>query len=426
MVVWIVWAGRVVAAVAVVVGHRPSRLHVQPLEKAVGEGAGEGEDRERAERVGRADGAHEEAAEDAAGAFAEAEEKGAHEAHHAGDGVGRGNLGHVGDRRRHHQGHGETLEGFKRVHVRGVGDERVAQQSGRVGEHADDDDVHVADDVGDGAGEDEEGEAGHHPDGHRPPHEKVRRAEVVQVPKQEGLDEAPEGSREHHHAEEDHDLGVARDGTDVAENTFAGRLEVQLDHQDDGGRDQLEPQVNVNDGRVVGPAGRVGHVVGGLRGDVDDVASEGRKHDGAEVPHEPLDAVVSAHLLHGGHHRPLEHHQRGGREDAQDGPHHQVGPKCERRVVDYPGVSVVAHRVARYVDQTVESAAGEPRVDQGAVARGPRFRRILTLADWIRVHSRNDLGYHFLGTAVHGGSHRQTWKVNSVVGNLSTRFADTI
>ena len=40
--------------------------------------------------------------------------------------------------------------------------EAVAEQSCKIGKHADDDDVDVADGVGDGAGEDEEGEGGQH------------------------------------------------------------------------------------------------------------------------------------------------------------------------------------------------------------------------------------------------------------------------
>ena len=44
--------------------------------------------------------------------------------------------------------------------------EAVAKQSCKVGEHPDDDDVDVPDRVGDGAGEDEEGERGEHSNCH--------------------------------------------------------------------------------------------------------------------------------------------------------------------------------------------------------------------------------------------------------------------
>ena len=44
--------------------------------------------------------------------------------------------------------------------------EAVTEQSGKIGEHADDDDVDVADGVGDGAGEDEEGQGGQHTNCH--------------------------------------------------------------------------------------------------------------------------------------------------------------------------------------------------------------------------------------------------------------------
>ena len=44
--------------------------------------------------------------------------------------------------------------------------EAVAKKSCKVGEHADDDDVDVADRVRDRAGEDEEGQRGQHSNGH--------------------------------------------------------------------------------------------------------------------------------------------------------------------------------------------------------------------------------------------------------------------
>ena len=40
----------------------------------------------------------------------------------------------------------------------------------------------MADEVGDGAGEDEEGEAGDHAHRHRPPHDEAAGVEIVEVP----------------------------------------------------------------------------------------------------------------------------------------------------------------------------------------------------------------------------------------------------
>ncbi len=59
----------------------------------------------------------------------------------------------VGDSRGHHEGHGQSLECLEGEDVGGVRDEGVAQHPGGVGQHADDDDVHVPDDVSDGSGE---------------------------------------------------------------------------------------------------------------------------------------------------------------------------------------------------------------------------------------------------------------------------------
>ncbi len=66
----------------------------------------------------------------------------------------RRDLRDVGDGRGHHEGHCQSLECLEGENVSGVRDEGVAQHPGGVGQHADDDDVHVADDVSDGSGKD--------------------------------------------------------------------------------------------------------------------------------------------------------------------------------------------------------------------------------------------------------------------------------
>ena len=50
----------------------------------------------------------------------------------------------------------------------------------------------MSDQVGDGAGEDEEGEAGDHSHRHSPPHDEAAGVQVVEVPKEEPLDVSPE------------------------------------------------------------------------------------------------------------------------------------------------------------------------------------------------------------------------------------------
>ena len=64
------------------------------------------------------------------------------------------NLRNIGDGRGHHKGHGQSFECLEGEDISGVRDEGVTQHPGSVGQHADDDDVHVADDVGDGSGKD--------------------------------------------------------------------------------------------------------------------------------------------------------------------------------------------------------------------------------------------------------------------------------
>ena len=66
--------------------------------------------------------------------------------------------------------------------------------------------------------------------------------------------------------------------------------EVEPDEEEHGRGRELESEVNVDRGGKVGPRGVRG-------GGVDQVAAEGREHDGAKVADEPLDAVVSPELL---------------------------------------------------------------------------------------------------------------------------------
>ena len=62
-------------------------------------------------------------------------------------------------------------------------EEGVADHPDKVCHHADDDDVDVTDQIGDGAGENEEGEAGDHAHRHRPPHDEAAGVQVVKVPR---------------------------------------------------------------------------------------------------------------------------------------------------------------------------------------------------------------------------------------------------
>ena len=102
-------------------------------------------------------------------------------------------------------------------------EERVSDHPDEVGHHADDDDVDVADEVCDGSGEDEEGEAGDHAHRHRPAHDEAAGVEVVQVPEEEPLDVAPERPGEHHLHEENDHLGVLDHLTQVLQDPLAGR-----------------------------------------------------------------------------------------------------------------------------------------------------------------------------------------------------------
>ncbi len=85
------------ATVAVLANEHPPRLDVEPLEEAVTDRADESRDRERPEGGRGSEDAHEETSEETSGSFSYSEEEGAHQAHHAGDGVGRGNLCNVCD-----------------------------------------------------------------------------------------------------------------------------------------------------------------------------------------------------------------------------------------------------------------------------------------------------------------------------------------
>ena len=200
------------------------------------------------ERVPRAHEAHEESAEEAAAALADAEEERAHDAHHARHRRRRRDLGHVGHGRGHHERHRQALQRLERVDVvvDGLLQERVAKHPDEVGDHAQHDDVDVADQVGDGAGEDEEGEAGDHAHGHGPPHDEAAGVEVVEVPEEKALDVPPESAREHHLHEEHDDLRVLDHLAEVLQDALARRPEVEADEEEHGGGRELQREVDVD------------------------------------------------------------------------------------------------------------------------------------------------------------------------------------
>ena len=306
----------------------------------------------------------------------------------------------------HHQSHGQAFESLERINVSRIGDERVAEEPGGVGQHPDDDDVHVTDDVSDRTGEDEEGEARHHPDGHSPAHQKVGRAQIVEVPEEESFDKSPECSGKHHHAEKYENFGILQDGSDIAQNSFSGRFKVQLNHHDHDSGDDFQAEVDVDDSRV----GRLLNddsllVVDAGRGSVNDVSAERSKNDCAKVSDESLDSVISSHLLNGGHDCPLEHHQRRGRQNPEHCPDNQVSPEGQRRIVDDAGVGVVAQRTSRKVDEAMESAAWKSSVDQWTT--NVSIDGLMSFAERAGVDSRDDLRDHFLGAAVDRGDDRQ-------------------
>ncbi len=118
------------AAAPVVAGQESSRLDVEPLEETVDDWTEKGRDGKGTEGGRSSEGVHEEPAEEAPGALADAEEERAHEPHDAGDRVGRRDLGDVGDGWSHHQGHGQAFEGLERVNVGWIGYEGVAEKPG--------------------------------------------------------------------------------------------------------------------------------------------------------------------------------------------------------------------------------------------------------------------------------------------------------
>ena len=197
------------------------------LEASVAEAAGARDGCQEAEGPPGAELRHDETAEQAAGPLPDPEEEAAHEAHHAGQGGGRADLRHVGHGRGHHQRHGEPLQRLVRVDVHGVAEVAVADHAHGVGDHAEDDDVDVPHQVGDGAAEHEEGEGGHHADGDGPAHLKLARADVVQEPEEETLNEAPEAAGEHHHDQEYDHFEISQNISHVRQHLFSRRFKVE-------------------------------------------------------------------------------------------------------------------------------------------------------------------------------------------------------
>ena len=69
--------------------------------------------------------------------------------------------------------------------------------------------------------ENKEGQWRHHAHGHCPAHEKAGSAKIVQMPKQEGFNETPEGAGKHHHAQEGDHFSIFCHLANIAQNPFA-------------------------------------------------------------------------------------------------------------------------------------------------------------------------------------------------------------
>ena len=111
----------------------------------------------------------------------------------------------------------------------------VAEHANRVEGEGDEGDHLVPEEPQDLAGEDGEGDSGHGAHGQGEAHEELAGAQVLQVPEEEGLHAAPEDPRAREGQEEGEHPRAADDPPYLLEHLLGGRLEVEVELQEDHG-----------------------------------------------------------------------------------------------------------------------------------------------------------------------------------------------